>query len=55
MISFFFKFLRKNKSINMSLVVTSGNTPVVLTDGTLGIDPSAGLSTVVKQILYSCK
>lgn len=33
---------------------TSGKTPVVLLDGKRGIDPSVGLSTVVKQMLYSC-
>lgn len=33
--------------------LTSGRTPVFLLDGKRGIDPSSGLSTVVKQILYS--
>lgn len=33
--------------------LTSGRTPVLLLDGKRGIDPSSGLSTVVKQILYS--
>lgn len=34
---------------------TSGRTPVVLLDGKWGTNPSGDLSTVVKQILYSCK
>lgn len=35
-------------------IFTSGKTPIVLLDGRRGKDPSEDLSTVVKQILYSC-
>lgn len=34
---------------------TSGKTPDALLDGRRGKDPSEDFSTVVKQILYSCR
>lgn len=36
-------------------MLTSGRSPVLLLDGKRGTDPSRDLSTVVKQILYSCR